>query len=46
VCQREQRIEVWSRGVDAAWTVRASGAGEVAEIPAIQCTLAVDAVYR
>lgn len=46
VAQREQRIEVWSRGDDGVWTSRSSGPGEVAAIPAIQCTLAVDAVYR
>jgi len=46
VSQREQRIEVWSCGDDGAWTSRSSGPGDVAVIPAIQCTLAVDAVYR
>lgn len=46
VAQREPRIEVWSRGADDAWTSRVSGPGEVAHIPAIECTLPVDEVYR
>ncbi len=46
VAQRERRIEVWSRGADGEWTSRASGPGEIAEIPAIDCTLPVDDVYR
>lgn len=46
VWQREQRIEVWSRGADDAWTACASGPGETAEIPVVECTLSVDAVYR
>ncbi len=45
VAQRERRIEVWSREGDV-WTSRVSGPGEVADIPAIECTLAVDDVYR
>ncbi len=46
VSQREHCIEVWSRGADDAWTSRASGPGEVAEIPVIECHLRVDDVYR
>jgi Uma2 family endonuclease len=46
VWQHEQRIEVWSRGADGEWTSQASGPGKIAEIPAIDCTLSVDDVYR
>lgn len=46
VAQRERLIEVWSRGADGEWASRASGPGEIAEIPAIDCTLSVDDVYR
>ena len=46
VWQREQRIEVWERQPDQTWTARASGTGETAKIAAIDCTLAIDDVYR
>jgi Uma2 family endonuclease len=46
VWQHEQRIEVWSRGVGDAWVAHASGPGERAEIAVIDCTLAIDEVYR
>lgn len=46
VSQPAQRSEVWSRGPDDARTNRVSGPGEVADIPAIECTLRVDEVYR
>jgi Uma2 family endonuclease len=46
VAQREHRIEVWSRTPEGTWAVHASGPGQVAEIPAIDCTLTVDDVYR
>ncbi len=46
VAQRERRIEVVSRQADGSWLARTSGPGETAEIPAIDCTLAVDDVYR
>lgn len=46
VAQREQRIEVCSRQADGTWVARTSGPGQTAEIPAIDCTLAVDDVYR
>lgn len=46
VAQREQRIEVWSRAGNGTWSARTSGPGETAEIPAIDCTLVVDDVYR
>jgi Uma2 family endonuclease len=45
VWQYEHRIEVWSRAADG-WLVRARGDGETAVIPVIDCTLAVDDVYR
>jgi len=45
VWQREPRIEVWSRAADG-WMARASGDGETAVIPVIDCALAVDDVYR
>ena len=46
VAQREQRIEVCSREADGSWIMRTSAPGEVATIPAIDCTLVVDDVYR
>jgi Uma2 family endonuclease len=46
VWQREQRIEVWSRAADDTWMACASGPGETAEIPVVECTLSVDTVYR
>lgn len=46
VAQREQRIEVCSRQAEGTWVTRTSGPGEIAEIPAIDCTLVVDDVYR
>lgn len=46
VWQHEHRIEVWERQTDATWVPRASGPGETAAIAAIDCTLAIDEVYR
>lgn len=46
VAQREQRIEVVFRRAGGSWVTRPSGPGETAEIPAIDCTLVVDDVYR
>jgi Uma2 family endonuclease len=45
VWQYEHRIEVWSRAADG-WMGRASGDGESAVLPVIDCTLAVADVYR
>jgi Uma2 family endonuclease len=39
------QIEVWTRSTDA-WLKRSYGAGERAELPAIDCVLAVDVVFR
>ncbi|MCC6847193.1 MAG: Uma2 family endonuclease [Deltaproteobacteria bacterium] len=46
VAQREPQIEVCSRRDDGAWTIRASGPGEIATLDSIGCTLPVDEVYR
>jgi Uma2 family endonuclease len=45
IAQDEHRVEVWGRGV-GGWTVTTAGAGDRAELPAIECALEVDALYR
>lgn len=46
VAQREPRIEVYARQRDGGWTMQASGAGEIANLDGIGCTLPVDEIYR
>ncbi len=46
VAQDALRVEVWTRGDDDAWSLAASGAGNVAELPALGARLEVDELYR
>jgi Uma2 family endonuclease len=45
VAHDTKHIEVWSRSGDT-WLVAAAGPSEAASLPAIECTLDVDDVYR
>lgn len=47
VSHREPRVDVWSRSGDSpAWSCRSFAAGESAPIPALDCELDVDAIWR
>jgi Uma2 family endonuclease len=41
----DRAVEVWRRGDDGRWSSGASGAGDVAHLTSIGCTLAVDELY-
>ncbi len=45
VSQSERRVEVWTRGGDDVWTMRAAGDGDNAEIKAIDARLNVRELY-
>jgi Uma2 family endonuclease len=45
VSQHQRQIELFVRNTDNSWTLTAFGAGDVAVIKAIGCTLSIDAVY-
>ena len=45
VDHRAELVELWTR-TGEAWSLTRFGAGEQVPLPAIQCTLAVDTVYR
>jgi len=45
ISHRVREVEVWTRGVDGAWTSSISAAGERAELGSIQATLDVAEVY-
>jgi len=45
VDHRAELMELWTRNGEA-WSHACFGAGEQVPLPAIQCTLAVDAMYR
>lgn len=47
VSHREPRVDVWSRAPgSSAWSLATAGSGEAAAVPALGCSLSVDAIWR
>jgi Uma2 family endonuclease len=46
VSHRERRVEVFRRNEAGRWELYEAGAGGVAELTSVGCTLDVDAIYR
>ena len=46
ISQRQPLAEVWSRGEDGEWSNEEVGAGETVDLPSINCSFAVEEVYR